>query len=166
MAGIIFKDAEPRDLEEIVWIYNSTIPSRLATADLEPITTESRRAWFQAHNPATRPLWIVKDNKGSTIGWVSFSDYYARAAYHITAEVSIYLHPVHRSKGYGKLILDHCILAAPALGIKNLIAVIFSHNEASISLFKKAGFLQWGMLPEVCEMDGKLNSVTILGRKV
>lgn len=37
------------DLPDIVDIYNSTIAGRMVTADLEPVTVESRIPWFEAH---------------------------------------------------------------------------------------------------------------------
>ena len=36
-----FRDAVLDDLPGIVAIYNSTVPSRLVTADLEPVTVEA-----------------------------------------------------------------------------------------------------------------------------
>ncbi|MDB5833890.1 MAG: phosphinothricin acetyltransferase, partial [Caballeronia sp.] len=53
-----FRDATLDDLPGIVAIYNSTVPSRLVTADLEPVSVESRLAWFHAHGPKARPLWV------------------------------------------------------------------------------------------------------------
>jgi L-amino acid N-acyltransferase YncA len=38
-------------LQKIVATYNSTIDSRLVTADLEPVSVESKQAWFDAHTP-------------------------------------------------------------------------------------------------------------------
>ena len=55
-----YRDATLDDLPAIVAIYNSTIASRDVTADLEPVSVESRRAWFDAHGPAARPLWVVE----------------------------------------------------------------------------------------------------------
>jgi len=48
-------------------IYNSIIPGRMVTAELEPVTVESRRPWLAAHNPQTRPVWVLEDE--STKGW-------------------------------------------------------------------------------------------------
>ena len=36
-------------------------------------------------------------------------------------------------------------------------------NLASIKLFKRFAFVQWGELPNVCEVDGNLYSVLGLG---
>ncbi|HXD92767.1 MAG TPA: N-acetyltransferase, partial [Bacteroidia bacterium] len=57
---ITFRNAAINDLPAIVGTYNSTIPSRMVTADLEPATVESKTAWFNSHNPKTRPLWVVE----------------------------------------------------------------------------------------------------------
>ena len=55
---------------------------------------------------------------------------------------------------------------APELGVKNIVALIFSSNAISLNLFAKFGFARWGELPEVCDMSGKLESLTILGKKL
>ena len=124
-----FRDATLDDLPGIVAIYNSTVPSRLVTADLEPVTVESRLAWFHAHGPKARPLWVVEEN-GEVIAWLSFSDFYGRPAYLRTAEVSIYLAESARGKGLGKQLLQVALERAPALGIDTLLGFIFGHNEA------------------------------------
>lgn len=41
--SLIIRDARYEDLSAIVRIYNETIPSRMVTADLEPITIERDR---------------------------------------------------------------------------------------------------------------------------
>ncbi|MFP3710773.1 N-acetyltransferase, partial [Paraburkholderia sp. SIMBA_009] len=56
-----YRDATLDDLPAIVAIYNSTVPSRQVTADLEPVSIDSRRAWFEAHGREKRPLWVVED---------------------------------------------------------------------------------------------------------
>jgi phosphinothricin acetyltransferase len=62
---IDFKHSQQTDLPKIVGTYNSTIDSRLVTADLEPVTIESKQTWFDAHKPNRRPLWIIEMN-----GWM------------------------------------------------------------------------------------------------
>jgi len=160
-----FNHATIEDLPVIVDIYNSTIPGRMVTADTEPVSVDDKLAWFNTHNSSTRPLWLIKDGE-TVIGWSSYKSFYGRPAYNGTAEVSIYLHPSQRGKGFGKSILDHCIYQAPSLGIHTLLGFIFSHNEPSIRLFKQKGFTQWGLFPDVAIMDGKPYSLAIFGLKV
>lgn len=62
-AQYVIEDATLKDLERIVEIYNSTISSRTVTADLEPVTINSKRKWFDEHSADSRPLWVMKINR-------------------------------------------------------------------------------------------------------
>ena len=159
------RDARPDDLPAIVRIYNSIIPGRMVTADLEPITVESRVAWLQAHDPARRPIWVV-EQAGDVIGWLSFDTFYARAAYDGTAMVAIYLDERFRGAGLGRSLLNRAIQHAPSLGIRVLLGYIFSHNEPSLRLFARLGFDRWAYLPGVTRLDGIDRDVVILGKRV
>ncbi|MEO0041829.1 MAG: hypothetical protein RL329_1277 [Bacteroidota bacterium] len=161
-----FRIAKKTDLTKIVEIYNSVVPSRMVTADLEPISVESRYKWFDEHDPATRPLWVVENVDNQTIGWLSFQNLYNRPAYHITAEMSIYLDATVRHQGLGKQVLEFALAQAPLLGIENIVGLIFEHNAPSIRLFERLGFETWGNLPEVTVLDDVKRSVLILGKKV
>ncbi|EGZ43922.1 GNAT family N-acetyltransferase [Neisseria wadsworthii] len=157
--------AEQSDLPEIVEIYNSTIAGRQSTADLIPVSTQERQAWFDAHK-GQRPLYVMKNETGEVLAWGSFSDYYPRPAYHISAEISIYVRQDMRGIGVGKDLLRYMLEKAPSLGMENVLAVIFGHNHASIRLFESFGFKEWGRLPEVCDLDGKRADVVILGKRI
>jgi L-amino acid N-acyltransferase YncA len=159
------RHAKPDDLASIVAIYNATIPTRESTADLEPVTLAQRRSWLAHHDPGRRPCWVLED-AGAVVAWFSLDDYKTRAAYSITAEVSVYVDEAHRRRGYARLLLDHAIEAAPGLGLERLVAVIFGHNSGSVALFSAAGFERWGLLPGVTRLDGRAADVVILGRAV
>jgi phosphinothricin acetyltransferase len=73
--SLTIRDAAEADLAAIVDIYNAAIPGRLATADTELVSAESRRAWFREHDPQNRPLWIALAD-GSVAGWLSFQSFY------------------------------------------------------------------------------------------
>lgn len=157
--------ADPEDLLRIVEIYNSTIAGRKATADTLPVTVEQRRSWFDRHSPDRRPLLVEEDGE-RVIGWLGFEDFYGRPAYGATAELSIYLDPAYRGTGLGSHMLREALKRAPSLGLKNLVAFVFSHNTESIRLFKKFGFQSWGQLPDVACMDEREYSLTILGLRL
>lgn len=89
--------AQLDDLPAIVAIYNDTIASREATADLEPVTVVSRFARFAEHTSERRPLWVMEVD-GEFVGWISFSDFHPRTAYAHTVEISIYLRADMRKK--------------------------------------------------------------------
>lgn len=157
--------ARLEDLPSIVAIYNSIIPGRMVTADLEPITVESRVPWLQAHDPARRPIWVAED-AGNVIAWLSFDTFYPRAAYDGTAMVAIYLAESHRGRGLGKWLLARAIEHAPSLGVRVLLGYIFAHNEPSLRLFARFGFERWAHLPGVTRLDGVDRDVIIMGKRI
>lgn len=160
--AVEFIYATGEDLPKIVATYNSTVPSRLVTADLEPVSVESKLPWFNAHNTTDRPLWIVKFNN-EYAGWMSFNSFYGRPAYNMTAEVSIYLEEKFRGNGLGNICLQKAIDESKPRGIKNLLGFIFGHNEPSLKLFYKFKFEKWAHLPCVANMDGIERDLLILG---
>ncbi len=158
------RKALPNDLPAIVHIYNSTIPGRMATADIEPVSVDSKVNWLNAHTDK-RPLWVVTSNEG-IIAWISFSNFYGRPAYQATSELSIYILTEYRGKGLGKFLLQYALDKAPALGIKNVLGFIFGHNIPSLQLFYGFGFEQWALLPGVANLDGVERDLVILGKKL
>lgn len=163
--SIAFITAQQQDLAKIVATYNSTIASKLVTADLEPVSTDSRQAWFDAHSPERRPLWLVQ-HQGSYAGWMSFNSFYGRPAYDGTVEVSIYLEENARGLGLGKACLEKALAACPGLGINTLLGFIFDHNEPSLKLFYSMGFEKWAHLPRVANMGDAERGLIILGKRV
>ena len=159
------RDATDADLPAIVAIYNAAIPGRMATADTEAVSVDSRRAWFAEHSPGSRPLWIASFG-GPAVGWLSFQSFYGRPAYRATAEVSVYVAPASHRKGVGRALLARAMHAAPGLGLKTLLAFVFGHNVRSLALFEGSGFERWGLLPRVATLDGAERDLVILGRRV
>ena len=157
--------AKIEDLPRIVEIYNSTIPSRMVTADLDPITVHSRINWFNEHEPSKRPLYIIT-LEGKTAGWLSFQSFYGRPAYNGTAEISIYIDENYRGKGIGQYSIQKAIEVSPDLGVSTLLGFIFAHNEPSLKLFYKFGFQEWANLPRVAKLDGVERDLMILGKRV
>lgn len=166
MSELKYRDAKQVDLEKIVEIYNSTIESRMVTADTEPVSVSSRQIWFDEHTSNKRPLWVIEDNQDKVIGWVSFQSFYGRPAYDSTVEISIYLDKEQRGKGLGKEILQYCIDNGANFGIKTLLGFIFSHNEPSLKLFRHFGFEDWATLPDIAVLDGKERGLKILGKRI
>ena len=170
---VSYRDATLDDLPEIVAIYNSTIPSREVTADLTPVTVESRLPWFHEHGPGTWPLWVVENDEEAAAAsgkrlaaWLSLSGFYGRPAYSRTAEISIYVDETASGRGLGTRLVELALDAGPALGIDTLVGFIFGHNAASLALFRRCGFHDWGLLPRVAVLDGVERDLAILGRRV
>lgn len=159
------RNAVASDLPAIIEIYNTTIPSRMVTGDVEPVSVENRLAWFHEHTPTCRPLWVLELDE-TLAGWLSFRSFYGRPAYRPTAEVSVYVSPAHRRRGIGKRLIEQAIQHSSALDLTTLLGFIFAHNQPSLGLFEKLGFERWGYLPQVAELDGVKRDLIIVGRQI
>ncbi|HEX2855444.1 MAG TPA: GNAT family N-acetyltransferase [Opitutaceae bacterium] len=163
--GFTLRHATESDLPAIVAIYNATIPGRMVTADTEPVSVESRMPWFRAHNPQTRPLWVLC-LETEICAWLSFNSFYGRPAYNPTAEISVYVAENHRRRGLGRWLVNEAMARAPACEVRTLLGFIWAHNEPSLRLFRDLGFASWGHLPRIAVLDGIERDLVILGRRV
>jgi L-amino acid N-acyltransferase YncA len=165
LAEFTVRDATEADLPAIVEIYNTTIAGRMVTADIAPVSVESRVAWFRNHDRKRRPLWVVIEDD-QICAWLSFNDFYGRPAYNPTAEISIYVAESHRRRGVGRGLLEKAIADAPGFSIRTLLGFIWAHNAPSLQLFEAYGFERWGHLPRVAELDQVERDLIIVGRRV
>jgi L-amino acid N-acyltransferase YncA len=153
--NIDFRVARIEDLSAIVGIYNQSVPTHRSTANTTPVTVEARKKWFDEHEPNRHPIFVA-DLDGCVVGWCSLSVYRpGRAALRFTAEISYYVDTAHQGQGIGQALIRHALESSPALGIKNIIAVLLDRNEPSRKLLEKLGFQQWGYLPRVLDFDGE-----------
>ncbi len=156
------RDAREHDLPAIIKIYNAAIATRMSTAQLEPVTVESRHTWLKDHSPGRHPFWVLEID-GEVAGWLTLKTFLPRCAYRDTAEVSVYVDEKLRRRGVGRALLSEAIVRAPEFGITAMVGLIFAHNEPSLRLFERLGFEKWGLLPGVAQLDGVERDLTILG---
>ena len=161
-----YRYAKRSDLTRIVEIYNESIPSRIVTADLEPVSEESRVDWFLHHNQFSHPLWVFEDNHNSVIAWASFQAFYKRRAYDKTVEISIYIANEVQRIGIGTSILHFCESEAKQRGLCTLLAFIFKCNSGSLRLFENSGFSTWGEFPQIADMEDHFEDLIILGKQI
>jgi L-amino acid N-acyltransferase YncA len=162
---ITYHDATLEDLSFIVDVYNSTIASRQVTADTQPVSVESKLDWFNQHNPQNRPLWLI-NYQDKPCGWISLSSFYGRPAYNKTVEISLYLHQDYRGKQIGQFMINRIEQFAKQAGIQTILSYVFGHNTPSINLLKKRQYQQWGLFPNVAELDNIQRDLVILGKRL
>ena len=127
------RDAVESDLPAIIKIYNAAIATRIATAQLEPVTLEDRRGWLKEHSPDRHPFWVLEIDR-KIAGWLTLKPFLPRCAYRGTAEVSVYVDEKFRRRGAGRTLLGEAIARAPSLQISAMLGLIFAHNEPSFAI--------------------------------
>ena len=162
---MIIRDAVDADLPAIVAIYNAAVATRMSTAELEPVTVESRRTWLKEPTPDRHPFWVAETD-GCVAGWLTVKIFLPRCAYSGTIEVSVYVDQRFRRRGIARTLLEEAITRAPSLGITAMVGLIFAHNEPSLRLFERLGFQRWGSLPGIARLDGVERDLVIMGRHV
>src|SRR5439155_7225380 len=161
-AEIKIRDAVEADLVAIIDIYNAAIATRMATAQLEPVTVEERRNWLKEHSPDRYPFWVLEMD-GQIAGWLSLKAFLPRCAYRGTTEVSVYVDQRFRRRGVARRLLEQVLARAPSLGISAMVGLIFAHNQPSLRLFEQLGFDRWGLLPRIARLDETERDLVVMG---
>src|SRR5256714_4149303 len=92
------RDVLESDLPAIIKIYNAAVATRVATAQLEPVTLEERRGWLKEHSVNRHPFWVLEIDR-KIAGWLTLKPFLPRCAYRGTAEVSVYVDEKFRRRG-------------------------------------------------------------------
>jgi phosphinothricin acetyltransferase len=70
-------------------------------------------------------------------------------AYKYTVEHSVYVHPDHRGRGLGRVVMQELVALARRREVHALVGAIDASNAASITLHERLGFRHVGTLPQV-----------------
>ena len=155
---MIIRNAEERDLPDILEIYNYEVLHGVATLDLNEKTLDDRKMWFLAHTGSHRI--IVAEIDGKAVGYASLSPYREKEAYKSTVELSIYVNVNYRRQGIAKALMrDILEIARNDKLLHTVVSVITSGNEASEKLHKDFGFTYCGTLREVGFKSGSYRDI-------
>lgn len=157
--------AKHSDLPCLVDIYNQAIITHRATADTIPFSEKERLPWFDSHSAEEYPIYVC-EMKDEVFGYLSVSSYRNRPALSRTAEISYYVDAAWQGKGVGTALMDYALSDALRIGKKIYLAIVLDWNTGSIRLLEKFGFIKWGYLPDVVELDGKLCGQFYYGRNI
>ena len=147
------RDAGPGDAVAICRIYNQGIQDRVATLETEERTPEERRVWLEARG-SRHPVLVV-EAEGEVAAWGSLNSFNPRRAYDHVADFSLYVDRAWRGRGVGRRLLDALIARARALGYHKLVLSAFPWNEAGMTVYRRAGFLDVGTYREQGLLDGR-----------
>ena len=152
------------DIPAMTEIYGHHVLHGIASFETDPPDAEEMAR--RRSEALRRGLpWLVAEFEGSVLGYAYATQYRLRAAYRFTLEDSIYVHPMHISKGIGKLLLPELIAQCQEFGARQMIAVIGdTDNPASIRLHARFGFRHAGVLQAVGFKFGRWMDTILMQR--
>lgn len=135
------------DIREIVAIYAYYVNNTVITFDTE---VPSEAEMCQRLTPIIEnfPAWVYVEN-GEIAGYCYAHGWKTKKAYNRTAETTIYLHPDHLHKGYGRLLMDTLIEDCRKRSFHTLIACITIPNDPSVKLHERLNFKKVSHFHEV-----------------
>ena len=138
------------DLPAINAIYNHYVPISTTTYDVEPMSLETRRKWFE-NRDAIHPVTVAhhEDAPSDIVGWGSLHTVRGKPGYRLTVENSVYVHPDRQREGIGTAILLDQIERARTLGLHAIIAGIDAEQLPSLALHYTHGFREVGRFGQI-----------------
>jgi phosphinothricin acetyltransferase len=144
------RDAEPRDIPDMLEIYNHYVANTTVTFDEDGLTLAQMRKKYKIVADLNYPWLVGVSPRGVVLGYAFVTPYRTKAAYRFTVENSIYLGPASTGKGLGAALMKELLARAKAAGVKEVVAVIADRGaDASIALHARFGFTEIGHMGRV-----------------
>jgi phosphinothricin acetyltransferase len=153
------RDAVEGDVPFVAEIY--THESLYAYSTFE---TEERPLEDWRHKLASGDPFLVAADGGQVLGFAYASPFRDRPAYHLTREVSVYLHRAARREGLGTRLYDALLPRLADAGFHTALALIALPNPGSVRLHERAGFTLAGTMREVGDKQDRMIDVGIYQR--
>jgi L-amino acid N-acyltransferase YncA len=164
MSGIIIRTALPGDIAAITRIYAEAVEHGTASFELEP-PDEAEMARRQQALLARNYPYLVAERSGIVAGYAYAGPYRDRRAYDWCVEDSLYIAPEFHRQGIGRLLLTRLIVAAEALGFRQMIGVIGdSANTASVAVHAAVGFQLIGTFQSIGYKHGRWLDTVLMQR--
>ncbi len=143
------RPATAADLPRLVEIYNHYVVHTPITFDLEPVTVEQRRPWFDQFGDHGRHRLLVAEDGARVLGYACTHQFRTKAAYDTTVETTIYCAPEATGRGVGTALYAALFDAIADEDVHLAVAGITLPNEASVALHERLGFTQVGIFHDV-----------------
>ena len=152
------------DLPQLRKIYNQSLSFSYSTCDTSKRSATESIRWFQQFTDRY-PIWVYeRDNQ--VLAYACLFRYSMKKGYNFTVEDAVYVLQESQGQGLGSVLLKHTIHFCQKNQYRNIIARIFSKNQASINLHISQGFKKVGHLYEVAFIKGKFEDVEIYSRLI
>jgi phosphinothricin acetyltransferase len=166
MTDVAIRAAEPRDLPELLAIYNHYVVNTPITFDLEPRTLAQRQEWLDGFATTGKYRCFVALRQERPIGWACSARLKEKAAYDTSIETSVYVAPNEAGKGLGRRLYQALFDSLGGEDIHRAFGGITLPNDASVGLHRSVGFQHIGTYNEIGRKFGKFWDVALYLRRM
>ncbi len=143
--GVSVRYARGEDLPRLTEIYNHYILTTAITFDIEPVSVEERRAWFEQFAATGPHRLLVAEQGGVVLGYAGTHQFRTKRAYDTTVETTVYCAPDATGRGIGRLLYSALFDALRGEDLRTAVAGITLPNDASVALHERFGFSPAGV---------------------
>ena len=139
--------ALPEDAATLLEIYRPYVERTTITFETETPSPDAFRG--RILDISSRYPYLVLEQEGRILGYAYAHPFHERAAFHWTAETTVYVAWAHRGKGYGAILYRGLLGLLEAMGVETACALVTIPNEPSIGFHLATGFTLEGSLPHM-----------------
>jgi L-amino acid N-acyltransferase YncA len=168
VASVVVRDAEERDVPQILEIVNALLPTTTIEWTEASHTLEDQRRWFEGHRQAGDPV-LVADVHGVVAGFACYGDFRDSQkwpGYRFVVENTVHVREQYWQAGIGRALIDALLQRAAAAGKRTMVAAIDAENAGSIRFHERCGFVEVGRMPGIGFKLGRRLSLVLLQREV
>lgn len=142
------RDGREEDLEQLNELYNHYVRTSACTFDIDEISMDARREWFNHYSTAGPHRLFVAEDGAGVVGYAISSRFMERKAYETSVSTSVYCSPDHTGKGIGSALYRALFDAIGDEDLHRAYAGITQPNPASVALHESFGFKQVALFSE------------------
>ena len=141
------RDATAADAAACAALYTHYVLETAVSFETEPPTAGDMAERIAAAQE--RHVWLVAEHDGEVTGYAYAGSWRSRAAYHRTAETSVYLAQSATGRGLGAALYKALLQRLGQLGFRTVVAGMTVPNPASERLHTALGFTPVGVFRRV-----------------
>ena len=159
--GVLIRPMAATDAAAVLAIYQAGLDTGQASFET---AAPGWAAFDAAKLPDHRPV-AADAVTGEVLGWAAATAVSSRPVYAGVIEHSVYVHPGHRRRGVGAVLLCALIQSTEAAGIWTIQSSVFPENTASLALHERAGFRVVGRRERVGCHHGRWRDTVLIERR-
>jgi phosphinothricin acetyltransferase len=147
---MVIRAAVLDDLPRLLDIYNHYVVNTHVTFDIEALSIDVRRLWFDELTAGGSHRLFVSESNGQVNGYASSGTFRKKIAYARSVETSIYLDPDACGSGVGRDLYSSLLKDLEGeVEVHRAYGGVALPNEASIALHHRLGFERVATFREV-----------------